>query len=125
MLASFTDDDAVDGSLDLAVEVADSTMTHRQRYAVATNRSTIIDLLALDPLNPRSIIYQLNQISDHMSFLPGVEADSQMTPLQSAVMQTRTSLAVKLPEHVDAETLKTLSAEIAHLSDLLTSSYLR
>ncbi len=125
MLASFTDADAVDGSLDLAVEVADSTMTHRQRYAVATNRSTIIDLLALDPLNPRSILYQLNQVSDHMSFLPGVEADSQMTPLQSAVMQTRTSLAVKLPESVDAEALQRLSAEIAHLSDLLTSSYLR
>jgi uncharacterized circularly permuted ATP-grasp superfamily protein/uncharacterized alpha-E superfamily protein len=125
MLANFTVVDAVDGSLDLAIEVADSTMTHRQRYAVATNRSTVIDLLALDPLNPRSILYQLNQISDHMSFLPGVEANSQMTPLQSAVMQTRTSLAVKLPESVDANTLEKLGGEIFHLSDLLTSSYLR
>ena len=125
MLTSFTGADAVDGSLDLAIEVADSTMTHRQRYAVATNRSTVIDLLALDPLNPRSILYQLNQISDHMSFLPGVEANSQMTPLQSAVMQTRTSLAVKLPESVDADILEKLSGEIYNLSDLLTSSYLR
>ncbi|MEO6608744.1 MAG: circularly permuted type 2 ATP-grasp protein, partial [Aestuariivirga sp.] len=125
LLANFTNEDAVDGSLDLAVEVADSTMTHRQRYAVATNRSTIIDLLALDPLNPRSVLYQLNQISDHMSFLPGVEADGQMTPLQGAVMQTRTSLAVRMPESVDAKTLQKLGKEIAHLSDLLTSSYLR
>lgn len=125
LLASFTDEDVVDGSLDLAIEVADSTMTHRQRYAVATNRATVIDLLALDPLNPRSVLYQLNQISDHMSFLPGVDADSQMTPLQSAVMQTRTSLAVRMPESVDAETLQKLGKEIARLSDLLTSSYLR
>ena len=125
LLAVFTDDDAVDGSLDLAVEVADSTMTHRQRYAVATNRSTIIDLLALDPLNPRSIIYQLNQISDHMAFLPGVEAHSQLSPLQSVILQTRTNLAVMLPENVDTETLNTLGAEISQLSNLITSGYLR
>ena len=125
LLAAFTNADAVDGSLDLAIEVADSTMTHRQRYAVATNRSTIIDLLALDPLNPRSIIYQLNQISDHMAYLPGIEAHSQLSPLQSVILQTRTNLAVKLPETVDTETLNTLGAEIAQLSNLLTSGYLR
>ena len=73
MLANFTSAEAEEGSLDLTVEVADSTMTHRQRYAVSTNRSTIIDLLALDPLNPRSISYQVNQISDHVNFLPGLE----------------------------------------------------
>ena len=109
----------------LIIEVADSTMTHRQRYAVATNRSTIIDLLALDPLNPRSVLYQLNQISDHMAFLPGVEAHSQLSPLQSVILQTRTSLAVMLPETVDTETLNTLGGEIAQLSNLITSGYLR
>lgn len=125
LLAAFTDVDAADGSLDLAVEVADSTMTHRQRYAVATNRSTIIDLLALDPLNPRSVIYQLNQISDHMAYLPGVSADSQLSPLQSAILQTRTNLAVKLPESVNKAALKNLGSEIGQLSNLLTAGYLR
>jgi uncharacterized alpha-E superfamily protein len=125
LLAVFADHEAIDGSFDLAVEVADSTMTHRQRYAVATNRSTIIDLLALDPLNPRSILYQLNQISDHMAYLPGVDAHSQLSPLQSVILQTRTQLAVKLPEAVDAQALDTLGGEIAQLSNLLTASYLR
>jgi uncharacterized alpha-E superfamily protein len=124
LLAVFTSADAEDGSLDLAVEVADSTMSHRQRYAVSTNRSTIIDLLALDPLNPRSIIYQLNQISDHMGFLPGFEAHAQLSPLQSAILQARTNLAVKLPEAVDAGVLTALETEIAGLSDLLTAGFL-
>ncbi len=125
LLTAFTKDDAVDGSLDLAVEVADSTMTHRQRYAVATNRSTIIDLLALDPLNPRSVIYQINQISEHMAFLPGVDANSQLSPLQSIILKTRTNLTVMLPEAVETETLSTLGTEIAQLSNLLTANYLR
>jgi uncharacterized alpha-E superfamily protein len=124
LLAVFTGVDAEDGSLDLAVEVADSTMSHRQRYAVSTNRSTIIDLLALDPLNPRSIIYQLNQISDHMGFLPGFEAHAQLSPLQGAILQARTNLAVKLPEAVDAAVLTAVETEIAGLSDLLTTGFL-
>ena len=37
----------IDIKYDKALRMADSTMTHRQRYAVSTNRSTIIDLLAL------------------------------------------------------------------------------
>ena len=124
MLAVFADSNSDDGSLDLAVEVADSTMTHRQRYAVATNRSTIIDLLALDPLNPRAIIYQLNQISDHTAFLPGIDAHQQLSPLQGAILRVSTNLAAKFPEAVDTAALNALDAEVAVISDLLTAAYL-
>jgi uncharacterized circularly permuted ATP-grasp superfamily protein/uncharacterized alpha-E superfamily protein len=124
MLGSFTSAEAEEGSLDLTVEVADSTMTHRQRYAVSTNRSTIIDLLALDPLNPRSISHQINQISDHVNFLPGLEGRAHLSPLQSAILQTRTNLAIKLPETVDVAALTELGREIARLSNLLSTEYL-
>ena len=124
MLAHFTSAEAEEGSLDLTVEVADSTMTHRQRYAVSTNRSTIIDLLALDPLNPRSISYQINQIAEHVNVLPGVEVRTQLSPLQGAILQTRTSLAIKLPETVDVAALTALGREVAELSNLLSSEYL-
>ena len=60
-LAALADPGAPDGALDLAVEVGDSVMTHRRRYAVATNRETVVDLLALDALNPRSVLYQLDR----------------------------------------------------------------
>ena len=124
MLANFTSAEAEEGSLDLTVEVADSTMTHRQRYAVSTNRSTIIDLLALDPLNPRSISYQINQIAEHVNVLPGVEGRTHLSPLQGAILQTRTSLAIKLPETVDVAALTALGREVAHLSNLLSAEYL-
>nr|WP_246714996.1 circularly permuted type 2 ATP-grasp protein [Aestuariivirga litoralis] len=125
LLADFADPKAVEGCLDLAVEVADSVMTHRQRYAVATNRATVVDLLALDPLNPRSILYQLNQISEHTSHLPGADPESPLTPLQGAILQVRTSLSVAKPESIDTEFLSGIADEMARLSDLLTSAYLR
>ena len=125
LLVTFSADDAVEGSLDLAIEIADSTMTHRQRYAVATNRSTVIDLLAIDALNPRSIIFQLNKISEHVNALPGRENNAPLSPLQSEILQSRTNLSIMRPEAVDAKVLKSLVAATGRLSDLLTAEYLR
>ena len=63
-LAWLADPEAPDGALDLAVEIGDSVMSHRRRYAVATSRETVVDLLALDTLNPRSVLYHLGEMHD-------------------------------------------------------------
>ncbi len=125
LLVTFSAEDAVEGSLDLAIEIADSTMTHRQRYAVATNRSTVVDLLAIDPVNPRSIIFQLNKISEHVNNLPGGETNAPLSPLQSEILQARTNLSIMRPEAVDDKVLQSLVETTGLLSDLLTSEYLR
>ena len=125
LLATFADNNAPDGSLDLAIEVADSAMSHRRRYAVATNRATVVDLLALDPLNPRAIIYQLNEISQHIDYLPGSEEHGQLSPLQRVMLEVRTGLALQTTESLDTSKLIKLGNDIAALSDRLGAAYLR
>jgi uncharacterized alpha-E superfamily protein len=39
----------------------------------------VIDLVALDPNNPRSIVYQLARIETHLAAMPKRE-DSRLTP---------------------------------------------
>ena len=51
---------APDGALDMMLEIGDSVMTHRRQYTVQSGRRTVVDLLALDPLNPRSVLFQLD-----------------------------------------------------------------
>ena len=68
-LGNFADPSAPEGALDLAVEVGDSSMTHRSRYAVATTRNTVIDLLVFDAQNPRSLLYHLAEIRDQAAQL--------------------------------------------------------
>lgn len=63
LLGHMTGPDAPDGSYDMLLEIGDSVMTHRRRYNVNTAGLTVTDLLALDPLNPRSILFQLNEIA--------------------------------------------------------------
>ncbi|SDK06797.1 circularly permuted type 2 ATP-grasp protein [Aliiruegeria lutimaris] len=123
-LADFADPSAPAGALDMAVEIADSVMTHHRRYTVATSRATVIDLLALDELNPRSILCQLGDIEEHLSHLPGTGQHRQMTPLTRAVLRARTDLALQLPETVSRNDLERLVDDLSGISDQLTLAYL-
>jgi uncharacterized alpha-E superfamily protein len=124
-LAWLAGPEAPDGALDLAVEIGDSVMSHRRRYALATTRETVVDLLALDTLNPRSVLYHLTEIRDHVAFLPNAEVNGQMSHLARAVLQAHTGLAVETPETIDGTALRALILELQALSDLLAASYLR
>ncbi|MEZ5841107.1 MAG: circularly permuted type 2 ATP-grasp protein [Hyphomicrobiales bacterium] len=125
ILATFADDEAPEGAFDLAVEAGDSVMTHRRRYPVATHRATVIDLLALDPLNPRSILYQMTEMSEHIGYLPGNEPHEAMSDLRRVMMKAHTDLAVHTPDSLDTGALRAIGAEISDISVLLSATYLR
>lgn len=125
LLARYADPDAPEGSLDLAVEVCDSAMSHRRRYAVATSRETIIDLLALDPLNPRSVVHQLDSMHDHFGYLPGADLHRPATALQRALLGTHATLATHSATTLDSQALRDVAAQIATLSGELDSTYFR
>ncbi|MEM7682425.1 MAG: circularly permuted type 2 ATP-grasp protein [Planctomycetota bacterium] len=57
--------------LEAVLEVADSTMTYRDRYQAAAAASGVLDLLVFDESNPRSIAFNLVQIEAHLTALPG------------------------------------------------------
>ncbi len=99
-------------------------MSHRRRYAVTTTRETVVDLLGLDTLNPRSVIYQLTEIRDHTAVLPGAEISGQLSELSRAVLRTHTALAVRTPETLTPTMLRALRSRITALSDLLGTRYM-
>jgi uncharacterized circularly permuted ATP-grasp superfamily protein/uncharacterized alpha-E superfamily protein len=122
-LAALTGPDAPEGAPDLAVEIADSAMSHRRRYAIATTRGTVIDLLALDPLNPRSVLFAADEIVEHIGFLPGVELQGQKPPLIRAALRFQADLAVATPEDLDAAAFEHLRGQAFRLSDLVAEAY--
>ncbi|MFN6979112.1 MAG: alpha-E domain-containing protein, partial [Gemmobacter sp.] len=122
-LATFADPRAPDGSLDLAVEVGDSVMTHRRRFAVATSRATVIDLLALDEMNPRSVLYQLSEARAQLAHLPGNAPQGPLSPLGRHLLRLHTDLAVSTAEELTTARLLGLRAGIGGLSSLLGTQY--
>lgn len=117
-------EDAPDGSLDLALEVGDSVMTHRRQYSVTSGPVTIIDLLALDGLNPRSILFQLNALKTELELLPGGSEHGRPSDIGRLVLSLHTKLAVADPSALPASQLTSLSYEIAGLSEALSRVYL-
>ena len=124
-LAWLTDpDDAPDGALDLAVEIGDSVMSHRRRHSVTTTRETVVDLLALDALNPRSVLFHVTEIRDHIAYLPDAVVNGQMSPLSRAALELHTGLAVETPETLDGPALLALIRKIEALAALVSDTYL-
>lgn len=124
VLASFADPAAPEGALDLAVDVGDSAMSHRRRYAVATTRETVVDLLALDAMNPRSILYHLTELRDQIALLPGAEVNGRKSAPCRAVLQLHAGLSVRTPEELDGAMLTELASGVCGLSDVLAATYL-
>ena len=116
---------APEGSLDLAVEVADSTITHRRRYAVETSRDTVVDLLALDGDNPRAILFQLRVLREQAATMPGAIENGRLAPLSRALVPLEALVSVLAPEQVTEARLRRLRRDLARISDLLTDAYLR
>ena len=125
VLHRFAAPDAPDGSLDLAIELGDSTMTHRRRFPVGIGRDSVIDLLAMDDENPRSILWQLAELRDQIARLPDDSREGgPMDELPRAVLLAHTSLAVCTPAEVDGTALHELRRTLSAMSDLVTRRYL-
>lgn len=54
----------------LILECSDSLITYRRRYFTAAHAASVLDLLLCDPLNPRSMAFQVNEISRLIAHLP-------------------------------------------------------
>ena len=123
-LAEFTAPDAPEGALEFMLEIGDSAMSMSRRYAVSLSRSIVLDLLAMDTRNPRSVHYQLSEMQDHISVLPGARNHSHMSDLSRSMLKLHTELAVATPGTLSPETLMQIRNRIGHLSDELTAAYI-
>jgi uncharacterized alpha-E superfamily protein len=119
----FTRKEAPEGALEMLLEIGDSVMTHRRRYAVSAGTNSYIDLLVLDPLNPRSVLFQVSELREQIERLPGGIEDGLLSPAAKAALELQTELRVAEPEAVDAEDLDRLSVEIGRLAELIARAY--
>jgi len=122
-LTAFVEGAGLDGALELAIEIGDSAMTHRRQYSVAMTRNTVVDLITLDPLNPRSILFSVKEMHEHISYLPGADVYGHMSPLARAVLRAQSEIAILTPETFDGAALDLLSQRLGEMSDILTLAY--
>jgi uncharacterized alpha-E superfamily protein len=55
--------------LEMLLEIGDSSMTYRSRYFTTMQTAPVLDLLMNDEANPRSLAFQLRDLSKHSKVL--------------------------------------------------------
>jgi uncharacterized alpha-E superfamily protein len=108
----------------MLLDLCDSQITYRQRYFMVAARPPVIDLVALDPNNPRSVAYQIDRIDAHLAALPKHTADGRLSSTQQIAASIGTALRTTDATKVDDVLIVAIEAALMRLSETIGSSYL-
>ncbi|WP_029350066.1 circularly permuted type 2 ATP-grasp protein [Bosea sp. 117] len=111
------------GALDVLLELCDSQISYRSRYVMVEARAPVLDLILLDPANPRSLAFQIDRIAEHLDDLPGHHDDEP--PLQEERLAARLAAAMKSFEadEFDEERLLIIENQLMELSNEVAERY--
>jgi uncharacterized circularly permuted ATP-grasp superfamily protein/uncharacterized alpha-E superfamily protein len=120
--------------LEALLDTADSAMTYRRRYRATLQVPPVIDLLAADEGNPRSILFQLAALADHIAALPRDPALARRSPEERIAFEALSAFRLLDVDVICAakdgvrpalrNLCTALVANMQRLSDALSGSYL-
>ncbi len=113
-----------DAALDVLLELCDSQITYRQRYVMIAARAPVIDLVVLDPNNPRSVVHQLTYIEAHLAALPKQHADGRLSAPQQTAAGIATTLRTSDAAGIDDALLAETESALMKVSESIASTYL-
>lgn len=123
LLSEFAMHGAAEGAPEALLEVGDSVITHRSRYGAGTGRLGVLDLLALDPQNPRSLLFQVDVLRRELAQLPDIGDGSHLSAIDKDILRLQTELVIREPADLDAAVLVDVADGLARLSDRLATAY--
>ena len=117
------DDTAQADDLSVLLDLCDSQITYRSRYLTGAMRAPVLDLVLLDPDNPRSLVYQVKALVDHIAVLPSLTEDNvPEQPLREAraILAPLQTLPV---EELTSAKLQEIETRLLGLSDAIANRY--
>jgi uncharacterized alpha-E superfamily protein len=112
-----------EGVLDALLDFTDSRVTYRRRFSVELRAGAVLDLALLDPLNPRSLSYQVGALRDLLSQMPGNELGEMLDAPSRRAARLRVRVETASPAEVNAAWLARIARDLADISDLLTERF--
>jgi uncharacterized alpha-E superfamily protein len=120
--------------LEAVLDVADSSITYRSRYNLLPHVPAVFDLVLLDDKNPRSVLFQIVQLTQHFERLPlereAARPDSGKSILQECVarlINTDTRELAGLTENLHAskvgKAIQQTLRDLPKLSDAIAAAY--
>jgi uncharacterized circularly permuted ATP-grasp superfamily protein/uncharacterized alpha-E superfamily protein len=115
--------DATADDLSTLLDLADSQISYRQRYLTGMARVPVLDLVTLDPGNPRAIAFQAAAISGHLNKLPVLSDDGLAEAQQAQARELAAVLVTAKATGIDDRLLNDMNARLCNLSDAIARRY--
>jgi uncharacterized circularly permuted ATP-grasp superfamily protein/uncharacterized alpha-E superfamily protein len=115
--------DAIAETLDALLELGDSQITYRIRYIMVPACAPVIDLLVLDPNNPRSVAFQMEQIGGHLARLPSNASDGRLSASESVVTLLLAELKTADAENLGKADVERFEKALMRISDDMVLRY--
>jgi uncharacterized circularly permuted ATP-grasp superfamily protein/uncharacterized alpha-E superfamily protein len=122
-IRAFGGPDATADDLSTLLDLADSQISYRQRYLTGLARIPVLDLVTLDPGNPRSIAFQVAAISAHLNKLPVLSDDGLAEPQQEQARALAAIMVTARATAIDDAMLIDLNLRLSQLSDEIARRY--
>jgi uncharacterized circularly permuted ATP-grasp superfamily protein/uncharacterized alpha-E superfamily protein len=78
--------------LESVLTAAESIITYRRRYRSHAQLETLLDLLLLDPDNPRSLVHQIDLLIEDLRELPAKPGGPRVTAAEKHALETATAV---------------------------------
>ena len=111
------------GALDVLLQLVDSQITYRSRYVTMEARGPVLDLMLLDPENPRSLAFQVQRMAAHLQVLPGRDPDEPPPMSERIVARMRADLIASSADSFEFEDFDALEEDLMLLSDEISAHY--
>ncbi len=90
----------------------------------AEARAPVIDLVVLDPNNPRSVAHQFDYIEAHLAALRTQMADGRLSPPQQIAIAAATKLRTAEASSIDDTLVPSIEDSLMRLSESIAATYL-
>ncbi|NIJ21484.1 putative circularly permuted ATP-grasp superfamily protein/putative alpha-E superfamily protein [Sphingomonas naasensis] len=122
-IRTFGRPDATSDDLSTLLDLMDSQISYRQRYLTGMARIPVLDLVTLDPNNPRALAFQVAAISGHLNKLPLLSDDGLAEPQQEHARGIAALLVITNAARLDDALLADVEARLLQLSGAIARRY--
>jgi uncharacterized circularly permuted ATP-grasp superfamily protein/uncharacterized alpha-E superfamily protein len=119
----FAYDEATPEDLDILLTLVDCQITYRSRYLLGPLLAPIRDLVMLDPYNPRSVAFQVEELNSHIASLPALKENGLIERPQRLAVSLRATLTTAEAAQLDTKTMFALEQDLLSLADAIGQHY--
>ncbi len=119
----FADSNASSDSLDALLDLTDSQITYRSRYLLGASLQPVLDLVMLDPYNPRSVAFQVERLDAEIAALPTLADDGMLEAPRRLVLRLAADCRTMEASRLDRTSILLFEQLLMGLSGAIADRY--